>query len=80
MKNKTYKSNNKQKIYSGATVNKGFYDRNLPKAHYLYIKKNWKPPKPIIVKKMNKKTFNQKINKYMSEYKALKKKNLVYLN
>jgi hypothetical protein len=74
MKTKTYKSNNKQKIYSGEIVNKGFYDKNLIKAHYLYTKNNWQPPRPIIVKKMNKKTLNQKINKYMNEYKALKQK------
>ena len=74
MKSLHYKSTDKLNVYSGAPVNKGFYNRNLNKAHYLYIKDNWEPPKPFIVKKPKKHTFAQKVDNYMNDYKLLKKK------
>lgn len=72
MKKPFYTLYDKVKVYSGAPVNKGFYNRNLNKANKLYIKDNWRPPKPKPIKKITKITFNQKIHNYMDEYKILK--------
>ena len=69
-----YKSNEKLKIYSGAPVNKGFYDRNLNKAHKLYIKDKWQPPKPKIIKKTKNNTFIQKVDNYINDFKIIKQK------
>ena len=74
MKQNYYKSNEKLKVYSGAPINKGFYERNLTKAHNLYVKKDWHPPGPKMMKKTHKKSFNQKIDNYMNDYKLLKQK------
>ena len=74
MKSIHYKSTDKLKVYSGGPVNKGFYNRNLNKAHNLYIKDNWKPPKPFVIKKSKNYTFGQKVDNYMNDYKLLKKK------
>ena len=74
MKKTSYTLYDKVKVYSGAPVNKGFYDRNLNRANKLYIKDNWKPPKPKNVKEITKKTFSQKVSNYLNEYKILKKK------
>ena len=72
---KKYKPEEKLKVYSGAPVTKGFYNRNLNKAHKLYIDDNWKPPKPKCVNKIqNKKTFSQQIENYIKDYKKLKQK------
>ena len=74
MKKPFYTLYDKVKVYSGAPVNKGFYDRNLSRANKLYIKDNWKPPKPKPIKKVTKNTFAQKVNNYMNDYKILKQK------
>ena len=74
MKKPFYTLYDKVKVYSGAPVNKGFYDRNLNRANKLYIKDNWKPPKPKPIKKVTKNTFSQKVNNYMNDYKILKQK------
>ncbi len=69
-----YKFEEKLKIYSGAPVNKGFYNRNLNKAQKLYTKDNWKPPKPVNIKKFKNETFNQKIDNYIHDFEILKEK------
>ena len=74
MKKPFYTLYDKVKVYSGAPVNKGFYDRNLNRANKLYIKDNWQPPKPKPIKNITKNTFSQKVNNYMNDYKILKQK------
>ena len=71
---KKYKVDEKLKIYSGAPVNKGFYNRNLNKAHKLYIDDNWEPPKPKKVKKIRNEKFSNQLDNYMYDYKMLKQK------
>ena len=71
---KKYKVDEKLKIYSGAPVNKGFYNRNLNKAHKLYIDDNWQPPKPKKVKKFKNEKFSNQLDNYMNDYKMLKQK------
>ena len=71
---KKYKVDEKLKIYSGAPVNKGFYNRNLNKAHKLYIDDNWEPPKPKKVKKIRNEKFSIQLDNYMYDYKMLKQK------
>ena len=71
---KKYKADEKLKIYTGAPVNKGFYNRNLNKAHKLYIDDNWQPPKPKQVKKFKNEKFSNKLDNYMNDYKMLKQK------
>ena len=71
---KKYKVDEKLKIYSGAPVNKGFYNRNLNKAHKLYIDDNWQPPKPRKVKKKKIEKFSNQLDNYMNDYKMLKQK------
>ena len=71
---KKYKVDEKLKIYSGAPVNKGFYNRNLNKAHKLYIDDNWQPPKPRKVKKFKNEKFSNQLDNYMNDYKMLKQK------
>jgi len=71
---KKYKVDEKLKIYSGAPVNKGFYNRNLNKAHKLYIDDNWQPPRPKKVKNLKNEKFSNQLDNYMNDYKILKQK------
>ena len=63
-------------FYSGAPIDRGFYDRNLNKAHKLYVKKGqWQPPKPKKIKKItHPKTFREKLDNYLKDYQIIKQK------
>ena len=59
-------------VYSGAPVNKGFYERNLQKAKTIYMNKCAKTPKKFFRRKEDR-AFNQLINNYYNDYNKFQK-------
>ena len=68
-----YKLNQKLNVYTGAPVNKGFYERNLQKAKTIYMNKCCKTPKKFFRRKEDR-AFNQLINNYYYDYNKFQKK------
>ena len=68
-----YRLNPKINVYSGAPVNKGFYERNLQKAKTIYMNKCCKTPKKFFRRREDR-AFNQLINNYYEDYNKFKKK------
>ena len=63
---------NKNTIYTGGPVNKGFYERNLLKAKPIYLNNCCKTPKKFFRRKQDK-AFNQLINNYFEDYNKFQK-------
>ena len=68
-----YRLNQKLNVYTGAPVNKGFYERNLQKAKTIYMNKCCKTPKKFFRRKEDR-AFNQLINNYYYDYNKFQKK------
>ena len=68
------RTKNKLNIYSGAPVDKGFYERNLNKAKTVYLTDNYQNPKKYL-RKREEKAFNKVLNNYFNDYKKLQEEN-----
>ena len=68
-----YKCDEKLNVYSGAPVNRGFYERNLKKARPIYLANCLKCPKYYSRKKKDRE-FNQVLNNYYDDFIKFKNK------
>ena len=68
-----FRLNEKMTVYSGAPVNKGFYQRNLNKARTIYMNNYCKTPKKFYRRRQDK-AFNQLLNNYYEDYNKFQKK------
>ena len=66
------KSKEKLKVYTGAPVNRGFYQRNLNKARPLYMNKCTDIAKKFYRRKEDR-AFNQLLNTYYDDFNKIKK-------
>jgi hypothetical protein len=68
-----YRLTDKISVYSGAPVNRGFYERNLNKAKTIYMNNCCKTPK-LFYRRRQDRAFNQLLNNYYDEYNKFQKK------
>ena len=64
--------NERNTIYTGGPVSKGFYERNLLKARPVYLNNCCKTPKYFYRRKQDR-AFNQLINNYFEDYNKFQK-------
>lgn len=69
-----YRCDEKLKIYSGAPVNRGFYQRNLKQAKTLYMGDYLSTPSKYFERKNEDKAFNQILDNYYKDYNKISKK------